>query len=422
MDLNYRYLFVFLLITFASCISNPPEIKWSFTDQEVTGNRPKKENGIKLDVYVDATTSMQGFAKNSSSPYGQFLDQLETSALSAWKNADVKYYKFGESIRPIDRAEYLGAKSDPGFYHEKGIFMKTYIDSVVKRTDTARLSVLITDLFQDEGDVNTMVEEFKEKCFANGVEVGIAGIKSDYKGKVFDVPGFPKGYDLESAERPFYCIVFGNIYNMELLFQALEAKPFVKEDHVLIFSPHVIQSYNVTMNKGKVPGLGPASGTVAKNLYNFKMSSDLKEAKFDLAIELQRNIHCPDFSVGNVEFIAFKKSGVDPKNYSKDSVATEELTLDNLQRMGNKLTGVLRLKNEEGEGNYSYMAYLKTNALRGLKLPVWISEFSTDKPVPGTSSSSKTYNLEKLCTALLVANASVTPTYLSKFYINIFKR
>ncbi len=248
----FYYFFLLLFVTGCSgCSKKYPEIKWAYTDRDVVGTQTQQMDHIDIDIYVDATTSMEGYAVNSSSIYSEFLDQMEASALSAWKKADPKFFKFGQRVKQVDRNEFLSAKNNPTFYHESGIFMNTYIDSVISRTDINRLSVLITDLFQNDADVNIMVERIKEKCFAKGVMVGILGVKSEFKGKVFDVPAFPHGFALNSKERPFYAIMFGNSGNMELLFQSLKTKPFVKENQFLIFSPFIIKSYNVALLKTK---------------------------------------------------------------------------------------------------------------------------------------------------------------------------
>lgn len=418
------HLFVILLcsLLFGAC-KNFPENKWAYTNHEVVGTMPQKTDQIDVDIYIDATTSMQGFAVSPSSAYSQFLDQLEASALSAWKKADPKFYKFGQAIKLVTRTEFLSAKTDLAFYHEKGIFLKTYIDSVVRRTDTKRLSVLVTDLFQNEGDVNIMVDRLKEKCFANGIAAGIIGVKSDFNGKVFDVPGFPQGYNLISKERPFYAIVFGNQYNMELLFDALKAKPFVKENQFLIFSNYIIKSYQPTILKTKDSKfLTNKKAHIDINSFDFGMNKKGKDGRFNFTIDLVRNTRCADFSANEIEIIAFKKSVTDPKIITKDSIPTNEISIENVQRTGAKLTGVLVLNNSDNPGNYSYAVYLKANPLTGLKSPEWIKESSTDKPVPGTPSAAKTFNLEKLSSTLLVANASVSPSYIAKFYINIFKR
>jgi hypothetical protein len=419
---SFFCLIAVLLI--AGCRAKYPDIKWDYSDKEVVRPKPEKTDKIDIDVYVDATTSMEGFAVGNASVYSQFLDQLEASALSAWRNANPQYYKFGENIKPISRSEYLSAKADLQFYHEPGIFKKTYIDSVVKRTDAKRLSVLVTDLFQDEGDVNIMVDRFKEKCFANNVAVGLVGVKSNFKGKVFDVRGYPAGYQLDAQDRPFYAIVFGNQYNMELLFEALKNKPFVKEEQLLIFTKHIVEDADVALTKtreSKNISNKKAKGNI-KNNFDFGMKEEGTSGKVNFTITLDRNTRCADFNANNLELIAFKKSATDAKNVSKDSTATNDITLEKVERTGDKLTGVLSLNNEDGPGNYSYMVLLKTNQLSGLQTPAWIKNFSTDAPVPGTSTASKTYNLEKLASTLLVANASIAPTYVAKFYINIFKR
>ncbi|WP_298737807.1 hypothetical protein [uncultured Chitinophaga sp.] len=412
---------IVVLMTLGGCTAKDPEIKWDYSDKEVVGPPPQKTARIDLDVYLDATSSMEGFAVNDASIYSQFLDQLEASALSAWKNTDARYYKFGESIRPVSRTEFLSAKNNPAFYHEKGIFTKTYIDSVVKRTDTSRLSVLVTDLFQDEGDVNAMVEKLKQKCFANGITVGIIGIRSAFDGKVFDVQGFPSGYTLKSSERPLYAIVFGNLYNTELLFESLKSKPFIKEEQFLIISRYINRSFNVSLSKTRDATSLTNKKSLNPHSFNFIMREG-KDGRLNLLVKLDRNTRCADFSAPNLKIVAYKKSVTDPKNKVIDSVLTNDISIESIRRSGDSLTAVLTLKNNGTKGYYSYEVLLKPDELNGLVAPAWVKDFSTDRPVPGTPSASKTYNFDKLCSTLLVANAAISPSYIAKFYINISKR
>ena len=419
----FFYLLFAVFVT--GCSKNYPEIKWSYSDIDVVGIAAQQTGKIDLDIYIDATMSMEGYALNRATAYSEFLDQLEASALSAWKMADTKYYKFGERVRLIDRNEFLSAKNNPKFYQEQGIKLKTYIDSVVVRTDTKRLSVLITDLFQDEADVNIMVERIKEKCFAKGVMVGIMGVNSEFKGKVYDVPGNPKGYALDTKERPFYAIMFGNPGNMELLFQSLKTKPFVKENQFLIFSPCIIKSFDVSLkktNESKFLVNNGSSSDGIKNPFKFKLQKG-DEGHLTLEINLNQNTKCANFIDKNIELIAFKKSASGTSKVAdKDSSATSDISMENLHLSGTKLTATLLLKNTDEPGNYSYLVYLKANPLNGLENPGWITAFSTDKPQVGTASASLTCNLEKFAGTLLVANSTITPTYISKFYLNIYKR
>lgn len=405
------------------CGENLPKIKMYYSDTDVVGEPYKKTDQINIDVYIDATTSMEGFAVNAFSKYSQFLDQVETSGLAAWKNADIKYFKFGEKIKPIDRTEFLSAKNNLQFYREPGIFKDTYIDSVVKNTDTKRLSVLITDLFQTDGDVNTMVEKIKQKCFANNIAVGIIGIKTDFNGRVYDVPGKPS-YGLTTTDRPFYAIVFGNNNNLGAFFDALETKPFVNPNQEMIISRYIIQSFSDSLTKtrdSRFVNKKTASSDLPY-VFDFSMKKEGKDAKFNFAIDLKRKKRSPDFNEKNLVLVAYKKSLTDAKVPPKDSVLTNDFTIENLTRKGDKLSGVLTFHNEDGVGNYSYIVYLKANELNGLQTPQWIKDFSTENPVPNTPSAAQTFNLDKLAATLLIANASISPTYVAKFYINIFKR
>lgn len=425
MNVTKPLLYFSLVLLSAGCTTNFPDIKWDYSDKDITGYRPEKKDQLDIDIYLDATTSMEGFAVNNSSVYSQFLDQLEASALTAWKKADTRFYMFGQTIQPINRNKFLSAKSDHSFYHEKGIFLQTYIDSVVQHTDAKRLSVVITDLFQNEGDVNTMATQFKDKCFTQGVEVGIIGIKSEFNGTVFDVPYSPHGFPLTTNERPFYAIVFGNKYNMELMFDALKVRPFVKEEQFLIVSSHIIQSYDVTLAKDRKSTAitNKKARTEVKNSFDFGMKEDGKEARFDLSIDMNRNKRCADINAGSIELVTFKKSiNQHDKQASSDSANSNDITIENMKVDGNTLKCTLALKNEQPAGNYSYLVYLKMNPLNGLVVPAWVKQFSTVTPIPNTPSASQTYNLEKLCSRLLMASASVTPVYIAKFYVNIFKR
>jgi hypothetical protein len=416
-------LWLFSILS-VGCSKKFPEIKWA--DENPIGNNSAKmsQDNIAIDIYIDATTSMAGFAVGEGTAYSQFIDQLEASALSAWKSADIKYFKFGERIKKVDRNEFLSAKNKLAFYRENGIFKKTYIDSVVKNTDNQRLSVLITDLFQDEGDVNIMVDQIKSKCFNKNVMLGLLGIKTEFKGKVFDTPNNPAGYQLDSKERPFYALVFGDPSRMETLFEALKTKDFVKEEQILLISNQIMKTANVSIVKTKDSKFVNKKGSdrQIENAFDFSMKSDGNEAKFNYELTFDKNSRCVDFDEKTINLIVYKKSITDLKGSNPDSVPTNDIKIENIQKQGNKLTATLVLKNEDPVGNFSYLIYFQPNSINGFILPTWIKDFSTDNPMPNSPTGSLTYNLEKLVSRLIVAKNSIAPTCVSKSILYIYKR
>ena len=289
---------VCLILIFFSwgCDNNIAKNKLTYFDTDVIGEQYKKTDQINVDIYIDATTSMEGFAVNTSSMYSQFLDQLEASGISAWKNADIKFFKFGQIIKPVDRAQFLSAKNNLVFYRDPEVKRETYIDSVVKHTNAKSLSILITDLFQTEGDVNTMVEKIKEKCFANNIAVGMLGITTDFNGKVFDVPGKPP-YSLVTTNRPFYAILFGNNNNLDAFLDALETKSFVNANQELIFSKYIIKSFtdSLTKTKESIYVNKKSSSSDLSYVFDFSMKKEGKDAKFNFVTDLKTRKRAPDF-------------------------------------------------------------------------------------------------------------------------------
>lgn len=406
------------------CKKKLPEIKWTDTVSITSESKESSQDNIPIDIYIDATPSLDGFAIGEMTVYSQFLDQLEASALSAWKSADVKYFKFGERTKKIERDVFLTAKNDKRFYHEEGIFKESLIDSVIKKTNTERLSVVITDLFQKEGDVNSMVNEFKSQCFKRGISVGILGIRTEFDGNIFDFPNCPPGGYHHNKERPFYAIVFGEPMEMGKLFEALKTKEFVRENQIILIANEIMKSSNVSIIKTKESKFvnKKAPRIQAINSFDFSMKEVGKEARFNFELTFDRNSRCVDFKENTIEAVVFKKSITDPKNANPESVLTNDIKFENFKRQGNKITATLVLTNEDPIGNYSYLIYLQPNQLNGFLLPAWIKDFSTENPIPNTPSMSQTYNLEKLISSLVIAKNAVMPTYISKSYLNIYKR
>lgn len=410
-----------ILVLGFGCKKNLPEIKWTDTVSITNETKESSQDNIPIDIYIDATPSLDGFAVGEMTVYSQFIDQLEASAVSAWKNADPKYYKFGEKIKRIGRDEFLSAKNNKKFYHE---FTNSLIDSVFKRTNINRLSVVITDLFQNNGDVNSMVDNIKTHCLQNGVMVGILGVKSEFDGRIFDFPNCPIGGYPHNKERPFYAFVFGDPMKMGKLFEALQTKEFVKENQIILLTNQIMKSANVSIIKTKEAKFvnKKAPRIQANNSFDFSMKEAGKEARFNFELTFDRNSRCVDFKENTIEAVVFKKSITDPKNANPESVLTNDIKLENIKRQGNKITATLVLTNEDPIGNYSYLVYLQPNQLNGFSLPDWIKDFSTDNPIPNTPSMSQTYNLEKLISSLVIAKNAVTPTYISKSFLNIYKR
>ena len=138
------------------------------------------------------------------------------------------FFRFGEQVESINRNTYLQAGS-VDFYEDENIYRETFIQKIIDYEDQlvseqmkapnrpealtetevsstpkesteavtpteevnesrkeGRLVVIVTDLFQDRGDINLLVTQLKEKYIKKGLEVGLFGLRSQFDGTVYD--------------------------------------------------------------------------------------------------------------------------------------------------------------------------------------------------------------------------------------------
>lgn len=426
MQTQGRYIIsiILLLCLFTGCSEKTPDIALDFSDKDVISAKTAKPESININIFLDATTSMNGFAINATGVYNKFLDEIESSVAAGWKKADIHFYKFGTKIKEVDREGFKAAKFQP-FYAEPGIYEKTSIDSVIDRMDSTQINVVITDLFQNDGDVNSIVLKIKEKCFANGIYLGIFAIKSDYDGMVFDakVPPYPfkSAAGKEDTYRPFYVMVFGDPVNIEHFFDTLKSNPAAKEENFILISRNIINRYDVNLAKHPSSKDLTLRNKASRNQFNFSLKKDGTEGMIVADISSDRNTRTSGFQEERLELSALRKAVVSgQKEVPKDGVPTQDITLKELKHNGNKIQATLNLKLSEPAGTYSYLVYLQPSSIDGFMLPQWVKELSSDNPTP-KKDANKTLNLEKFVSDLIRANSAVFQPKVAKFFITVKK-
>lgn len=423
-------LCIALIILHAACSKKPPEISWDFSDADVISPSEHNDNSrIDIDIYLDATLSMLGYASTSYSVYTRFLDELEIATAGSWKSANVKFFKFGTKILAIDREGFKAAKTE-SFYREPGVFEETNIDSVINRTDSRRVTVVLTDLFQDEGDVNSIVLQIREKCFAQGIQVAILAVPSDFDGTVFDARVAPYRYRSTQGEentyRPFYALMFGAEHNLRRMFGFLQTAEYVDPAYFLMISRHVIEKFEATVTKARKSRSLNMRTVQSPRRYSRHFGFSLKDGEttgtFEAAVRLERSSHAADFQARTLELIAYRKSSLPgTATIVQDSIPTNDLRLASLQRTGDSLAATIDLELAEPRGIYSYLVFLQLPQHGGFELPGWIESFSSPNPT-AKNDSQKTLNLKKFVIDLMRASQSLAPTKIAKFYVTVYKR
>lgn len=170
-----------------------------------------KSEAVDAAVYLDGTFSMAGYVNYpNTTVYSDALKNIERTVTGTWKRENIQYIKFGDSLQNLSREQFLQS-NNVAFYQEKDTSLQTVVDSM----DANKLNILVTDLFQTNQDIDSLIISLKKACFADGSKaMALIGVKSQFNGKIYDVGKNGLAFTYTSKEevetyRPFYLLVLG---------------------------------------------------------------------------------------------------------------------------------------------------------------------------------------------------------------------
>ena len=194
-----------------------------------------------IDVYWDATYSMQGYTTLAAGNVYRTLPDLLGDIGSSM--GEVKFYRFGENIQPLEGREYRKFSS-PEPYNE----LITAVHNVIETADSSHLSIIITDLFESDSDWSNVTQKLRDKYFSKHLAVAVIGIKSSFYGDIFDV-GLNaakfnyNSYDDPARFRPFYLILMGSEFSInEFMEKFKERQTLPNETNYLLLSENLTDS------------------------------------------------------------------------------------------------------------------------------------------------------------------------------------
>jgi hypothetical protein len=228
-----------------------------YCELERNENKNELANPLTVDMYIDGSGSMLGYVDRENSSYIQALKLLDsTLGLSSNRpQSTVKYYRSGDyqhQAKELTRSEFRKAHKAEFYNGKNSIFSAVSSDLsslITKPKHSDRLTVIVTDLEQNDGDVNLIANKIKENYFNSKNEnyaVGIWGIKSEFNGTVYSATdsNIKYNYSTEgksnSQYRPFYILFLGHYQDIANYFDKLEKEQGNLSDRskFLIFSPH----------------------------------------------------------------------------------------------------------------------------------------------------------------------------------------
>jgi hypothetical protein len=182
-------------------------------------------SNVSGSIFVDASGSMAGYVNSSGSDYASVINSLD----SIFDPQQTKYFSFDSTAKSINRDTFFDSARQPSFYKGKDSKIDVALDSEQGRK--SNLLVVVTDLEQDKGDVNRIVQKLATYIQKPNSAIGLIGIKSNFKGTVYNLNNSAFSY---SKERPFYLLAIGNEVEVTKLIGKIKIK-FEKSAQVLIF-------------------------------------------------------------------------------------------------------------------------------------------------------------------------------------------
>lgn len=404
---------VLAVLSLLSCGAEPrSKPKWDNQVAVVDADNPAASPEIHADIYVDATESMKGFVSNPQSVYTNFIDDLEIALSSVWKTTDLRYFKFGTSVRGTGRSEYLGAKR-AAFYDEAGISGRTSIDRLINRADTSRVTIILTDLFQNDGDLSAVASSAKDRCFTPRLALLLLPIPSQFDGTVFDARVPPYHYASGGAVgtwRPFYMMAIGKPGLLTRLLSALNPRAYIDPQKLLLVSPYIVSSNDPAVTKAKDTKAVVAHKRDPDGVFAF----DLREGpQADLLVELPLTFHAgvSTFRPQAIEVFAERWAGGLAKQVS-------EVVVNNVTVADDRLRAECSISVPPEKGVHDYRVTLRTGSVDGFEVPDWVGEFSSDNPSAGYQPN-RTLNLQRFVSGVMQSNSAVNQPALAQFFVKI---
>lgn len=407
---------------------------------------PPLSESLKIDLFFDATLSMKGFTlAQTSSSYQQSIPLLERAVIEGWRGGEPSFFKFGDEIAPLPGRAFLDAVK-PQFYSDAKYNKRTFIERVIDRADLNHLTVIVTDLFQDNSDVNQLSTKLKNRFIANGLSIGVLGIRSQYDGTVYDVGSDNYSFPYKSSQkpesgRPFYLLALGSHTNIAHYFAALESSGLSNfpERHALIFS-RFITAQSAPFAVAKLNTANKMSEISSSNLIDSSSNQDHVKA-FHITkgkTETSFSTQWPYVPLPNVmehaaaltpELTAWKGENSGGKQLTLVENSNAKTALEIRAKLFpeaapfNKLNFEARLNVKElpTSGKYCYRIVLRPS---GYSLPQWVSEWNMrDDEIRfahsrvGQFNGAKTYNLENFLGTLQGAILNTTPPEVDEIYL-----
>ncbi len=255
--MQFRWFFLGFVITVLTAC-NPVAVKDKLTCEIPAFNQSNlsKSDNLNVGIYVDGSGSMLGYVRDGKTNYVKALNSIR-NAFELIGKLPVEYYRLDNPNQKITGGEYYSYAGAPVFYDGSNTKFKAVsspIDAAIipPKKDEERMTVIVTDLEQNSGDVTRLTKKIQDIYFnldRKDYAVGIWAIKSEFNGTVYvqelnklKTFAYSSGKEPEKF-RPFYVLFVGPYRDIQYYFDYLkknDSQQLMVNSNLMIFHPENI--------------------------------------------------------------------------------------------------------------------------------------------------------------------------------------
>ena len=293
--IRIQWLVLVLMGVLLTSCNKKEELKCEIPNvNSVNGKTANKSDNLNVAIYVDGSGSMLGYVKDGETNYIKALKSLR-NVFELTGKLPVEYYRIGTPMQKITGGEYYtdGASSD--FYDGSNAKYKAVsspIDAAIIPAvkDQHKMTVIITDLQQDSGDVTRLNKKIQDAYFnlqKKDYAVGVWAVKSEFNGKVYPEENnsikpfvYNSGKQIDKL-RPFYVLFIGPYQDVRYYFgqlQKYDSHQLLANSKLMIFHPdHILDKISSletppeSLPKGITSSLSLVRDGVIANKGNYEL-------------------------------------------------------------------------------------------------------------------------------------------------------
>ena len=426
--INKNFIYLALAATLSGCVSMAQGMTEGTTASDdyislYCKKDSKKEQlqlteALNVDIHIDGSGSMLGYINQDNSSYIQSLKLLDSILNLGGKRSQtlVKYHRSGDyqhQAKELTRSEFRKASKAEFYNGANPTFPAVSSDlaSIInKPKKRGSLTVIVTDLDQNDGDVNLIANKIKAGYFNQKDEnyaVGVWGIKSEFDGTVYSASDAKKKFQYSttgksnSQYRPFYVLFLGHYQDIADYFDKLQKEQsFGDRSKFTIFSPkHLLTdiSYlsspiNLSSDLATPSTLHNGDVAVEKNNQPIELleikdkNVDRLEAEYQVTLKQASHTLSvdPDDLQTEINVTAFDKFS--KKEFKPVPNAKKAMDIDDWNLNDNKLQFTTSIK--PGNFNESNIYYFKVDVMaKDLQKLDWWKEWNLNSGNDGSKTS-----------------------------------